>query len=883
MPKSRKNMNSMLGKMSRAELEDIILEHELTTKTNMRKLKKDDLKDLIKESKIFEEEKKHEKIDVSNMKLNELKEYVEKHDIKLPKKGSGKNGDLIKIDYVHAVEDYKSDIYPKKSIRVTSSRKSSSKRSKSSSVKTEYSKTELKKMKHSELSKLCKVMGIEKCLYEDLPRKNDIIELILNAQKRRGLSPKKSYSTRDDCRGRECFYKSKSASELRDLLYSRKPSANIFVDDLDKKDLIEELLKLDYEKYGPETLGSLSRRRESSRRMSSPYSRSRRSQDDRDLPENVRAVQSLLLKESPSLRVKKSEIPTRTDSRKSLRNVRSLSPKRFTKSIRRPSTPYPSSRELFSIRSRSPQRSGLSLRRSPQQSSLRSRSLVRRSPQQSSLRSRSPSPQRSGNLPLSKVRQDHMSTLSSPLKRKKSGRQEVVEHLRMWEQSQPLKDCEQGKVLSVDDNKCVDSKNLSSRTKDKYIFVYKGKTMVASPTVYEKLLSSLGQNNIDVIETPESLDIIDSQSEDDKKDKRPRMKKTSSLRNVFTDMISDIEKDEKDVKKKDMEQKSKIEEQREKKKFLDELEDKNRQLKELEDELERMRSRKLQRSRSLEDRPRQSPSLRQLSRKPEPSTKTQYYQTEISELEEEPNIFSTESEELTLSGKSSPVKDVQRLEQLDSIKRSRQDSDIEPLNLPSKKKSSIEKSPLKRNISEQSREEMEKRQRELKESIDRQEQNRRKEQRQQQEELKKEKLEREKLEREKLEREEQLELEQLERKRLELEQLERKLRQQQEELEREQRQQQEQLERKQRQQQEQLGREQLGREQLGREQLEREQLGREQLGREQLGREQQSQQQKVDKPPNVEPGKEPIYMLEDVKKIQDMIEECLSYLPSSVN
>ena len=45
------------------------------------------------------------------------------HDIKLPKEGSGKTGDLIKIDYIHAVEDYKSNRYPKESIRVTSSRK----------------------------------------------------------------------------------------------------------------------------------------------------------------------------------------------------------------------------------------------------------------------------------------------------------------------------------------------------------------------------------------------------------------------------------------------------------------------------------------------------------------------------------------------------------------------------------------------------------------------------------------------------------------------------------------------------------------------------------------------------------------------------------------
>ena len=187
-------------------------------------------------------------------------------------------------------------------------------------------------MKHSELAKLCKVMGIDKCLYEDLPRKGDIIDLILNAQRRRGLSHKKSSPYRNDCQGRECFYKSKTVSELRDILHSRNPHINIFIDDLKKNDLIEELLKLDYELYGPETLGSLRSSphlRRPSRRPTSfqnlPFSAKRRSpmsyHDDSTLPENVRAVQNLLQKENPSLSVRKSRVPTRRSP--SMSNIKS--------------------------------------------------------------------------------------------------------------------------------------------------------------------------------------------------------------------------------------------------------------------------------------------------------------------------------------------------------------------------------------------------------------------------------------------------------------------------------------------------------------------------------------------------------------------------------
>ena len=670
------------------------------------------------------------------------------------------------------------------------------------------------------------------------------------------------------------------------------------------------------------------------------------------------------LHRSPRMSHRRSQSPNRSPR---MSHRRSQSPNRSPRMSHRRSQSLHRSPRMSHRRSQSPNKSDLISQIQSYADNFSKNKSSGSPTSQSSLKSM----RSSSNLPLSKIRDEHMSKLSSPLKRQKSGRQEVVDHLKAWEEPKQLTDCKEGEALSIDDNECVDTKNIRSKTKNKFIFVYKGKTMIASPEVYNKLVYTLGKDNIDVIESPETLDIIHSESdEDDEDDDKPSFNRKKSLRKTFKSLISDIKKDEQEEDEEHYKKKTRIEDQREKKKYLDKLGDKSRNLEQenekLKNELEQIRtkSRKITKNDPHEEfsydrssftsvpreRLQQSslrqttqvspPPLKQLSTPSTRSSRPVYSRTEISELEEEPEIYSSrrvssfdEPGVSLFEDYSTPgikTRDTERLKEIDRTEKLLgTGSSYTSFEEPSKKKGLSEESPIKRDLREQSKQRKQLQQieeeerirqgRELEELREKEKIRKRKEQIREQRELSGQKeSQREQLEREQERQEQERELrkvkEEQEKRQREIERLKKQM-EEQEELQRLE----EQREKIEQEQREQRKREQERQKELREEELSGQELSEQKL--EQLRGQGESQTERVRRksreeetqrqieqlqnvenirtggyqgkyssgessssvPPSVEQGSESVYMLEDVKKIQAKIEECLSYLPSSTD
>ncbi len=106
--------------------------------------------------------------------VKELNELVEREEIPKPKKGKGKGGKVLKSDLLRAIIDFRARHAKVKKITIPTPK---------AKPKATPEKAQLTKMTVPVLRKYCKELGVSECQEKKYLKKNDLVKLILAAQK----------------------------------------------------------------------------------------------------------------------------------------------------------------------------------------------------------------------------------------------------------------------------------------------------------------------------------------------------------------------------------------------------------------------------------------------------------------------------------------------------------------------------------------------------------------------------------------------------------------------------------------------------------------------------------------------------------------------------